>query len=63
MKDTIYMTNTTAGHSKFYEMTDLGNGKWEARWGKIGRAASDMTYSMSEWDKKYQEKLKNLKKP
>lgn len=58
MKDTIYMTNTTGGSNKFYEMTDLGNGKWKARWGKIGGTPSNMEYSNTVWDKKYQEKLK-----
>jgi len=58
VKDTIYMTNTTGGSNKFYEMTDLGNGKWKARWGKIGGTPSNMEYDMSVWDKKYQEKIK-----
>ena len=57
-RDTEYLTNTTAGHNKFYKMEDLGNGTWRASWGKIGGSANTMDYSMSQWDDKYYEKIK-----
>jgi len=41
-----------------YEMHALGNGFWEARWGRIAGSMSRMTYPMSNWDQKYHEKIR-----
>ena len=56
LRDTIYMEFIGGGSKKFYEMTDLGNGKWRARWGRIGTAGQSMDYSMTKWYEKESEK-------
>jgi poly [ADP-ribose] polymerase 2/3/4 len=45
-------------NNKFYNMTELGNGAWEAHWGRVGLEGNKKVYPMSDWDKKYQEKLR-----
>lgn len=45
-------------HNKFYYMTDLGNGKFKAEWGRIGTTGQTMEYPILMWDAKLQDKLK-----
>lgn len=54
---TVYLENTS-GHSKFYRMTQISATEWIAEYGKIGSTSIKHTYSINEWDKKYNEKIK-----
>lgn len=54
---TIYLENTN-GHSKFYRMTEISASEWVAEYGKIGNSPQRTTYSMSEWNTKYREKIR-----
>jgi poly [ADP-ribose] polymerase len=44
-------------HNKFYNMTELGNGKFKAEWGRVGSKGQSMEYWMSVWDEKLHSKL------
>ena len=56
----VYLENTTAGHRKFYSMTNAndGNGSWTAVWGKIGTNGQSMSYNRGDWSDKLTEKIK-----
>lgn len=54
-----YLENTTGGHNKFYEMIEnSGTNTWTAKWGGIGKSAQSQVYNLSEWHKKYDEKIR-----
>jgi hypothetical protein len=44
-------------HNKYYNMTELGNGKFKAEWGRVGSGGQSMEYWMSVWDNKLHSKL------
>lgn len=45
-----------ANNNKYYDMTPCGSG-WEASYGRVGASPQHRSYSLSEWNKKYNEKL------
>ena len=49
---------TPNNNNKFYNMTDLGDGTFEVEYGRVGSASVKVNYSMSQWNKKYNEKIK-----
>lgn len=49
---------TPNNNNKFYNMTDLGNGTFEVEYGRVGATSVKTSYSISQWDKKYNEKIK-----
>lgn len=49
---------TADNNNKYYYMDDLGNGTFEVKYGRIGASETTLTYPISQWDKKYNEKLK-----
>lgn len=49
---------TPNNNNKFYYMEDLNNGTFLAEYGRVGSASNKVTYSIRDWDKKYNEKLK-----
>ena len=53
-----YLENTSGGHNKFYQMTEIAGNKWIASWGAIGKSGQTKDYSMTEWYDKYHEKIK-----
>lgn len=53
----VYLENTQSGHSKFYRMTEISATEWEAEYGKIGNTPQKTKYSISQWHKKYNEKI------
>jgi len=54
-----YLENTSGTHNKFYEMIENPGGKtFTAKYGRIGNAPQETSYSMSEWWKKKDEKIK-----
>lgn len=57
MRKSIKLINQQGNHNKYYEMNDNGNSTWTATYGRIGRSSVSHIYNMSEWAKKYSEKL------
>ena len=54
-----YLECTIDGHNKFYEMSEnAGHKKFTAKYGKIGTAGKSFEYDITEWNDKYNEKLK-----
>lgn len=58
MKQIELICVTAENNNKFYRMEELTGGSWKATWGRVGSTSSEMVYSTSLWNKKYQEKLK-----
>lgn len=49
---------TPNNNNKFYNMTDMGDGTFQVEYGRVGATSTKTSYSISLWDKKYNEKLK-----
>lgn len=49
---------TAENNNKYYYMTDLNNGTFKVQYGRVGATETVLTYPISLWDKKYNEKLK-----
>ena len=45
-------------NNKFYRMTDLDNGNFTVEYGRVGVTSTTLTYHISQWDSKYNEKIK-----
>lgn len=43
--------------NKFYTMSENGDGTWTAHWGRVGGEGEKQIYPMTEWAKKYREKI------
>ena len=56
--DTKLICVTPNNNNKFYNMTDLGNGQFKVEYGRVGTTATTLTYPISDWNKKYNEKIK-----
>ena len=50
-------------HNKVYEMHQLSSDSWVAKYGRVGAALVETTYPMSQFDKKYREKIRKGYKP
>lgn len=53
----LVMVTASANNNKFYKQIPNGDGTWTAEYGRVGSSAQKRTYSMSQWDKKYKEKI------
>lgn len=49
---------TANNNNKYYYMEDLHNGNFKVSYGRVGGSETVLTYPISQWDKKYSEKLK-----
>lgn len=49
---------TSANNNKFYEMKNNDNGTFTVQYGRVGANAQTRTYPISQWNKKYNEKIK-----
>ena len=49
---------TENNNNKFYYMEDLNNGSFKVTYGRVGATETVITYPISLWDKKYNEKIK-----
>lgn len=49
---------TSVNNNKFYDMQGLGNGEFEAKYGRIGATCTTVRYPMSRWYSIYNQKLK-----
>lgn len=49
---------TENNNNKYYYMEDLNNGNFKVRYGRVGGSETVLTYPISLWDKKYNEKIK-----
>ena len=54
-----YLVMVTAGanNNKYYRMTPHGD-SWTAEYGRIGSSSQSRTYPMSQWNAKYNEKIR-----
>lgn len=48
---------TTNNNNKFYDQIKINDSEWEARYGRVGASPQIRRYPLSQWDKKYKEKL------
>lgn len=51
------MVTASANNNKFYKMIPHGD-SWTAEYGRVGAGVQKRTYSMSQWNSKYNEKIK-----
>lgn len=49
---------TAENNNKFYRMEELGDGNFKAEYGRVGGHTSTRTYSMGQWNSKYNSKIK-----
>ena len=49
---------TENNNNKFYYMENLNNGNFRVTYGRVGSAETVLTYPISLWDKKYNEKIR-----
>lgn len=49
---------TANNNNKYYYMEDLNNGTFKVRYGRVGASETTLTYPISDWNKKYNEKIK-----
>lgn len=53
----LVMVTAGANNNKYYDMTPHGD-SWTATYGRIGSGSQKRTYPISQWDSKYNEKIK-----
>lgn len=51
------MVTGASNHNKYYKQIPHGD-TWTAEYGRVGSTAQRREYPMSQWDKKYNEKIK-----
>jgi poly [ADP-ribose] polymerase 2/3/4 len=49
---------TENNNNKFYDMIDNNNGTFTVKYGRVGSRETELTYPISEWDLKYNEKIR-----
>lgn len=49
---------TSVNNNKYYDMQDLGNGEFEAKYGRIGTTCTTVRYPISRWGPIYNQKLR-----
>jgi poly [ADP-ribose] polymerase len=55
----IKLINVSAqNNNKFYDLIENDDGTWTASYGRVGYSGAIEVYQMSNWDKKYKEKIK-----
>lgn len=52
-----------SNHNKVYEMHQLSSDSWVAKYGRVGASLTEVSYPMSQWDKKRREKIRKGYKP
>lgn len=61
-KDTVRKVKlimvTENNNNKFYEMTDNNDGTFKVLYGRVGSRQTEVTYPISEWNSKYNEKIR-----
>lgn len=53
----LVMVTASANNNKYYNMTPHGD-TWTAEYGRVGSSSQKREYSIREWDKKYNEKIR-----
>lgn len=54
----LVMVTAYANNNKYYRQLPNGDGTWTAEFGRIGAIPQRRTYSMSQWESKYKEKIR-----
>lgn len=52
----LVMVTGTSNHNKYYKMTPQGD-HFDVEFGRVGASCQRTSYSMSQWEKKYREKI------
>lgn len=58
MQEVFLEMVTSQNNNKYYHMIERGDGMFDALYGRIGSTEAHASYSMSQWDKKYKEKVR-----
>ena len=53
----LVMVTAGANNNKYYDMIPQGD-SWVAKYGRIGSSAQSRSYPMSQWNSKYNEKIR-----
>lgn len=53
----LVMVTASANNNKYYKQIPNGD-SWTAEYGRIGSSPQRRTYSMSQWESKYREKIR-----
>ena len=60
MNKTVKLVNVSdQNNNKFYLMEEINN-ELHVTWGRVGSAGCKTTYPISDWNKKYSEKIKKV---
>jgi predicted DNA-binding WGR domain protein len=54
----VFLINTEGNHYKFYDMHDLGTGRFKVEYGRIDKTRVEYEYPISKWSTKYFEKVR-----
>lgn len=54
----LMMVTADANNNKYYRMVPNGDGTWTAEYGRVGANPQKAIYPLSQWEKKYNEKVK-----
>ena len=58
MKTVKLINVSDQNNNKFYHMEQIDTNNWKATWGRVSTPGQTMTYPMSQWQSKYNEKVK-----
>lgn len=58
MQEVFLEMVTSQNNNKYYHMIQTSNTMFKALYGRIGQSEQKIEYPMSQWDKKYQEKIR-----
>lgn len=54
----LLMVSPGANNNKYYRMSANGDGSWTAEYGRVGSSPQKRTYADSQWNAKYNEKIR-----
>lgn len=54
----LVMVTASANNNKYYKMSPNGDSTWTAEYGRVGAAPQRRTYSLGQWQSKYNEKIR-----
>lgn len=57
-RPTFLIMVTAANNNKYYRMLPKDDGTFDVEYGRVGAAAQHANYSLSQWNKKYREKVR-----
>jgi poly [ADP-ribose] polymerase len=58
MKQVELVMVSSQNNNKYYRMQENSDGNFTVKYGRVGTSENTVSYPMSQWDKKYKEKIK-----